>query len=313
MRKLAHRIQQFAPDIFHLQGDGLWESFLLRNLSNTVSVVNTVHDPVKHIDQNAFVNNWSMKDAIGRSVGWVVHSPMLKKIFLEKNPVNEERVLVHPHGIYDYYLKYAAPSMEREKYILFFGALRFNKGPDLLLRAFSTIQDRIPDWRIIFAGRSPLEKKLYPFFLPNLRSAAKQKNINKLLSSYSQVGHRFEFRNRFISDSEAGSLFSKAGVVVLPYRHGSQSGVLALAAAFGCPVLATKVGNIPELLTDGKHALLVEPEDVTALAEALAAMLTNKEQREVLGKNLNRLAVNEWAWSKIAEKTMEFYNEILRK
>jgi glycosyltransferase involved in cell wall biosynthesis len=313
MRSLARRIKQFAPNIFHLQGDGLWESFLLRNLCDTMPVVNTVHDPVKHIDQRTFLNNWTMKDAISRSAGWVVHSPALKRIFLEKNRVNEEQVLVHPHGVYDYYLKYAEPSKEREKYILFFGALRFNKGADLLLEAFSAIQDRIPGWRIIFAGRAPLEKKIYPFFLSNSRSAAKQKLISKLLFSYSQVSDRIEFRNRFISDREAGSLFSKAGVVVLPYRHGSQSGVLALAAAFGCPVLATKVGNIPELLIDGRHAQLVEPDNVMALSEALVTILANKDQRESLGENLNRLAVNEWAWSKIAEKTIEFYKEILQK
>lgn len=311
MRKLARRIKQFGPNIFHLQGDGLWESYLLRNLCNTMSVVNTVHDPVKHIDQRTFVNNWTMKDAIGRSSGWVVHSPTLKKIFLEKNPVEEARVLVHPHGVYDYYLKYAEPSKAREKYILFFGALRHNKGPDLLLKAFSAIQDRIPDWRIIFAGRAPLEKKRFPFFLLNSGSAAKQQNICELLLSSSKVSDRVEFRNRFIDDREASTLFSKAGVVVLPYRHGSQSGVLALAAAFGCPVVATKVGNIPEVLVDGQHALLVEPEDVAALSEALATMLVNKEQRETLGGNLNRRAVNEWAWGNIAEKTMNFYQGII--
>lgn len=313
MRELARRIKQFGPNIFHLQGDGLWESFLLKSLCNTMPVVNTVHDPVKHIDQRTFVNNWTMEDAIDRSAGWVVHSPTLKKIFLEKNPVAEERVLVHPHGVYDYYLNYAEPNKVREKYILFFGALRYNKGPDLLLKAFSAIQDSIPDWRIIFAGRAPLEKKFFPFFLSNLRSATKQKKICELLLSYSQVSCRFEFRNRFISDREAGTLFTKAGVTVLPYRHGSQSGVLALAAAFGCPVLATKVGNIPEVLIDGKHALLVEPEDVTALSEALVTIIGNKEQREALGKNLNRLAVNDWAWGKIAGMTIKFYQKILRE
>jgi glycosyltransferase involved in cell wall biosynthesis len=290
MKRLAGEIKRFKPDAFHLQGDGVWESVLLRFLT-TVPVINTVHDPIKHVDQRTFLNNWTMKDAVGKSCGWVVHSEGLKKIFIERNQVGRERVLVHPHGVYDFYANYAQASSDKEKFILFFGRLRANKGADLFLEAFDKVKDQIPGWRVVVAGRGSFaNSKLY------------EKNR-----------HRITFHNHYVSDAEAADLFSKAGITVLPYRHGSQSGVLALAAAFACPVLATSVGNIPEILTDRQHALLVEPGNIGALANGLVEIATNDKLRITLGNNLGILAHSEWSWKEIAEKTLQFYTQCIEK
>lgn len=288
IRRLAQEIKKFKPDLFHLQGDGVWESVLLRFLTN-IPTVNTVHDPIKHIDQRTYLNNWTMKDAIKRSKGWVVHSDGLKKVLVERNKISEETILVHPHGVYDFYCNFAQPSSNKEKYILFFGELRVNKGLDLFLEAFEKVKDQIPEWRVMIAGRGRL---------------ANNKSLEK-------VADRIKLHNRYITDAEAADLFSKAGMTILPYRHGSQSGVLALAAAFACPVLATRVGNIPEMLVDKKHALLVEPENVVELANGLVGIATDDSLRALLGDNLDKLARNEWSWTKIAKKTLQFYRQFI--
>lgn len=83
MYDLSRKIIKFKPDIFHIQGDGVWESILLRFL-NDIPIVNTVHDPIKHIDQRTYLNNWTMKDAVNRAKGWVVHGKQLKAIFIKK-------------------------------------------------------------------------------------------------------------------------------------------------------------------------------------------------------------------------------------
>lgn len=97
----------------------------------------------------------------------------------------------------------------------------------------------------------------------------------------------------------------------MPYRHGTQSAVLALAAAFACPVLATRVGNIPEMLVNKQHALLVDPEDIHALANGLLEIATNDELRADLGDNLAEHARANWSWEEIAEKTVRFYRQCL--
>ena len=287
---LSRKIIEFKPDILHLQGDGVWESLLLRFLKH-IPIINTVHDPIKHIDQRTYLNNWTMKDAINRSRGWVLHGQILKKIFLKKHKVSRDRILVHPHGVYDFYLNFASRSQEKRKYILFFGALRINKGPDLLLAAFDQIKNQVPGWKIVIAGHGDISKINF-----------NQNNKNRVI-----------ILNRYIDDAEAASLFSKAGVVALPYRHGSQSGVLSLAAAFYSPVVVTKVGNIPEILKDREHALIIRPGDIAQLADALLEIIKNDSLRSALGSNLGELGRLDWAWKRIAKKTLKFYEDCILK
>lgn len=178
-----------------------------------------------------------------------------------------DRILVHPHGVYDFYLNFVSRSQKKDNYILFFGALRINKGLDLLLEAFDQIKDKIPDWKVIIAGRGDIAK------------------FNYIKKNNSRV----DIINRYIDDAEAAELFSNAGIVVLPYRHGSQSGILALAAAFYSPVVVTKVGNIPEIINNRKHALLIRPKDTEQLADALREIINNDDLRSMLGYNLGEL------------------------
>ena len=64
------------------------------------------------------------------------------------------------------------------------------------------------------------------------------------------------------------------------------------AMAAGCPVVATNVGGVPEILIDGKNGLIVEPKDEVTLAAALIRLIENKNLRDNLGKAAKLTAVN---------------------
>lgn len=290
MYNVSRAIQRFDPDIFHLQNYGLWESVLLRMIGN-IPIINTVHDPIQHIDYRNPVNINLASDAVYRAKGWVIHSEGLKQVFLNQYAVDSKRTLVHPLGIHDYYCRFASTDIKREKYILFFGEPRINKGFDLLVSAFSLIENRLKDWNIILAGRGSIQ--------------------NDWETRIQRLGNRCSSLNRHITDAEVAGLFSRAGIVALPYRHGSQSAVLGIAAAFGCPVLATPVGNMAEIMENGKHVLFVEPDSEQALAEGLLRLASDEELRVRLGKNLGELARSEWSWEKIAKATVDFYSRFL--
>ncbi len=81
--------------------------------------------------------------------------------------------------------------------------------------------------------------------------------------------HRFGY----VPFADVGRYFAAADVLVMPYRHISQSGVLYLALSLGVPVVATRVGALPEMLRDGDSALLVPPESPGDLARALIRLL----------------------------------------
>jgi glycosyltransferase involved in cell wall biosynthesis len=78
---------------------------------------------------------------------------------------------------------------------------------------------------------------------------------------------RFEFR--FIPDAEIATYFAATDVVLAPYRHEAQSGVVLTAFHFGRPVIASRVGGMPEIVRDGENGLLVDPDDPDGLADAV--------------------------------------------
>jgi glycosyltransferase involved in cell wall biosynthesis len=292
MRRLARAIRAFQPNVFHLQGDGVWESVLLRMLGS-LPLINTVHDPIKHIDQRNWLNNTLQWDAVRRACGWVVHSPNLKDIFIQRFHVDPDRVLVHPHGISDYYTRFAPPDARHEENILFFGELRHNKGGDILLRAFEALDSQLPGWHVIVAGRG--------------------NGLDDEHALIARLDSRLDYRPRFIPDAELAALFSRAGIVALPYRHGSHSGVLTIAAAFSCPVLVTRSGNFPELVQHGKQAFFVEPENETDLRQGLLTLAQDEALRIELGCGLNELAQTAWNWKSIAECSAAFYERVLER
>lgn len=80
---------------------------------------------------------------------------------------------------------------------------------------------------------------------------------------------RVERVARYVGEEEAAACFERADVVVLPYRSATGSGVVPQALRHGRPVLATRVGGLPEQVEEGRTGWLVPPEDPAALAAAL--------------------------------------------
>ena len=91
-------------------------------------------------------------------------------------------------------------------------------------------------------------------------------------------------------------------MLVLPYRHISQSGVLFLALSQGLPVVATRVGALPEVLCDGESGLLVPPESPEALSQALVRLFGDADLQRRLAAGGRAVAARH-TWPSIAEQT----------
>ena len=70
MSRLGRRIREFKPDIVHTQNDGMWESLLMGMLGE-LPVINTVHDPIKHVDHRNPFDLTFQRIGIRRACGWV--------------------------------------------------------------------------------------------------------------------------------------------------------------------------------------------------------------------------------------------------
>jgi glycosyltransferase involved in cell wall biosynthesis len=87
-------------------------------------------------------------------------------------------------------------------------------------------------------------------------------------------------------------------------------GVAALeAAASGLPVVASRVGGLPEVVADGETGLLVPPADPAALAQAIASLIDDPARRRALGRAARERAVTRYDWQSCARAMERLYQE----
>jgi len=75
-------------------------------------------------------------------------------------------------------------------------------------------------------------------------------------------------QEEYIPETDVGQLFRNASLVVLPYKSGSQSGVLTIAYQFGTPAVVTDVGSLPEAVDNGQTGFIVPPNDPDAFSSS---------------------------------------------
>lgn len=133
--------------------------------------------------------------------------------------------------------------------LLFFGMVRPYKGLDILLRALATGP---PDVSLVVAGEfwggvAPFEKMIADL----------------------GIGHRVDLRPGYVDARDVPALFQDVDALVLPYRSATASLNAYLGFEHGVPVIATRVGTLPQDVRDGVDGLLCDPDDVASLAAAL--------------------------------------------
>lgn len=121
-----------------------------------------------------------------------------------------------------------------------------------------------------------------------------------------------------VTDDELGELYRSAAVAVLPSvhrtcygRHIEISELLGLSAieamASGTPVVASRLGGLPEIVVDGETGFLVEPGDVEALRDRLAMLLTDPALARRLGDNGRDLVCQRLTWTATARRCLRAY------
>src|SRR5258706_5153467 len=116
-----------------------------------------------------------------------------------------------------------------------------------------------------------------------------------------------ELIDRYISTAEVPELFRRAMALVLPYPDATQSGVSAMAFAFARPVMATSVGDVPDVVIDGQTGLIVPPRDGEALADAMERLLVDRPLRDTLATGAARTGKEKLSWPRIADATYGTY------
>ena len=172
--------------------------------------------------------------------------------------------------------------------VLFVGRLETRKGVDILLKALARVI-RETQARLVLAGSGN-----HSFY----RDLAQSLGIpDKVIF----LG--------FVPEETLRLLYSSCDLFVLPSRLEGFGLVALEAMAAGKPVVATKVGSIPELIKAGQNGLLVQPGDENELAQAIIQLLSDSSLASSIGRNNLRIAKSHYSWQSTAQKTEQLYRE----
>lgn len=193
-------------------------------------------------------------------------SPQLATECREKLPAVNVSVL--PILIDDKFDREAASAHRRaERHVTFGFAARLEhlKGPLVLIDAFAKARRTLPESKLEIAGSGSLKRRLL--------ARAKAHGISGLC----------EFPGVYTTVEEKGGFMQSLDVFVLPsLTEGTPNGIIE-AMAYGLPVISTTVGGIPDLVSD-ETGILVAPDDVEALAQAMIRLAQDPHLRERMGR-----------------------------
>ena len=212
----------------------------------------------------------------------------------------KDKVIVIPNGIDvgDFNAAYSREDSKRElgfspsdRLLLYVGNFEPRKGLDILIKAMPRILKEAQNTNLVLVGDGIMRDKL------------------EALAKKLGVAEHVKFTG-FVNKSEKIRYYKSADIFILPSLYEIFGIVNLEAMACGIPVVASKVGGIPEVVKDGKNGLLIPPGNSEALADALIYLLENEDVREKMGKS-GRKKVEGYSWERIAEETEKVYNEVL--
>ncbi|MFP4063947.1 MAG: glycosyltransferase [Bacteroidales bacterium] len=212
---------------------------------------------------------------------------------LMKFGVDESRVALCPHPLYDNFGKAVSVELARKELgidhkqnlVLFFGFIREYKGLDLLLEAFARKEVRELPVKLLVAGEFYTRPEPYHELAESLK-----------------IDDRVIWHTHFIPNNQVKNYFCAADLVAQPYKSATQSGVTQIAYHFEKPMLVTNVGGLPEMVSDGKAGYVVEP-DSEAIAHSIAQFV-NKNEAKALSQTLKE-EKQRFSWERLVKALFE--------
>jgi len=313
--KLIRYALTSQPRIFHILWNNKFQSFdrtvlMLYYRALRKRIVLTVHNvnAGRRDSKDSAWNRLTLRIQYHLADHLFVHTEKMRLELSEEFGVQKSHVTVVPFGINNAVPNTSLTPAEakqrlriqgHEKTLLFFGNIAPYKGLEHLVDAFRKLLRRDKGYRLIIAGR-PKDCERY------------WDGIQASIQSDLQKG-KILLKAEYIPDAETEVYFKGSDVLVLPYTHVYQSGVLFLAHSFGLPVLAADVGCLGDEIVEGKNGFVFKARNSVDLAGTVeryfsSNLYTHLEQQR---DEIRRCAAQQHSWEIVGRMTMEVYGELL--
>lgn len=180
-----------------------------------------------------------------------------------------------------------------EHTILSVGRLAWSKGHKYMIDAMPNILSEYPNAKLWLVGD------------PYTKDVPLQQYVRKL-----GIENSVRFIGK-VSAERLYSLYHQAEVFVQPSLYEPFGITILEAMSMQKPVVATRVGGIPEIITNEVEGLLVEPGNSLQLAKAISRMFSDSSERRRFGSNARKRVEKEFTWDIVAMKTFELYKNLL--
>jgi len=218
-------------------------------------------------------------------------SEMVKKALIDWLPEVTSKTIVIRNATPVYDLKIKEQSNGYD--VLFVGRLERAKGVDILLESIKLLKSKYRrSLKIGLVGSGSLEKKL------------------KTTAEKLKISENVEFLG---IRKDIDTLMQKSKIFVLPSRWEGLPMVILEAMASGIPIVATKVGGIPEIIEDGKDGILVEPENPEELAKAILRLLSDVNLRSLISLNAYKKVKEEYSIERYIRDLLNLYCELVNE
>jgi len=179
--------------------------------------------------------------------------------------------------------------------LLYAGLLVPLKNPLGLLNAFAEARRAVPEARLALIGPQPDAD-----YLQTIRNRVSALGLDD----------NVEITGLVDTARIRGEIAASRAVVLFSRQENSPT-IIAQAMASGKPVVASRVGGVPEMVEDGETGFLVESEDEVALSDRLQALLKDEDLCLRLGARAHEVARQRFMPAEVAAKTVEAYRKAL--
>lgn len=295
LRDLRERVsalkRDFAPDLVHVNALGPSLAFHLQTAA--------VHPLpwLLTLQGELLPSQAVLPDTLtGRAVlltDWVVGcSAAVLRQARQLAPAIRTRSSVIRNSIESPAVRPGPPSRERPRLVCL-GRLVPAKGFDVAVTAFATLAPRFPALRLVVAGDGPARASL-------------ERQVAEL-----GLRDAVDFLG-WVAPDQVPALLNAATVVVMPSRREGLPLAAVQAALMARPIVASRVGGLPEVVAHQRTGLLVDPDDNRAFADAIAFLLQHPDAAARMGRAGRRRARASLSWDRCVDAYDALYRRLGR-